>query len=460
MRGRHDVFMKSPNQLFIMCDQLRHDWLGCRGAEHVRTPNIDRIAARSMVFTQAVCNSPVCAASRVGLATGLRPHRLGALENWCYLPLSRRTYYQELRDHGYHVGCVGKLDLSKPDPYNGSEGRRPLTYAWGFTHPHECEGKMHAGRGFPPNGPYTTWLNEQDAEKHEAFHHDYTKRVGAGAATHLEDSVLPHGLCEDDYIGEKSLEMLKGFTGEYPWHLFVSFVGPHDPFDPAKEYADKWRDAEMPAPIPAEPEGRPQRYRYRKEYPLETHLEARRQYTAYLEQIDFQIGRILDYLEETGQLEDTVIAFAADHGEMLGDHGRYTKGCAYEASVRVPLMLSVPGMEPGVSDSIVELNDLNPTFCELAGFDPPRNLDARSLLPLAADAEAEFREVSLSTHRKASAVRNKDWKFIFGDDGEHELYHLAEDPEERRNVLDVYPEVAQKMKTQFTELWMDGGALR
>jgi len=78
---------------------------------------------------------------------GLRPHRLGALDNSCYLPLSRRTYYQELRDHGYHVGCVGKLDLSKPDPVNGSEGRRPLTYAWGFTHPNECEGKMHAGRG-------------------------------------------------------------------------------------------------------------------------------------------------------------------------------------------------------------------------------------------------------------------------------------------------------------------------
>jgi len=452
--------MKPSNQLFIMCDQLRHDWLGCRGAEHVRTPNIDRIAARSRVFTQAVCNSPVCAASRVGLATGLRPHRLGGLDNWVYLPLSRRTYYQELRDHGFHVGCVGKLDLSKPDGNNGSEGRRPLTYAWGFTHPHECEGKMHAGRGYPPNGPYTTWLNQQDPKGHEAFHHDYAKRVGAGAASYLEDSVLPAELCEDDYIGEKALDMLKGFTGEYPWHLFVSFVGPHDPFDPAKEFADKWRGADMPPPIPAEPEGRPARYGYRKEYPLDTHLEARRQYTAYLEQIDVQIGRILDYLEEKGELDNTVIAFAADHGEMLGDHGRYTKGCPYEASVRVPLMVSVPGVEPGESNAIVELNDLNPTFCELAGFDPPRNLDARSLMPVLQDGSASFREAALSTHRRAHAVRTAEWKFIFGDDQQHELYHLAEDPEERKNVLSDYPEVAESMKKTFTHLWMDGGALR
>jgi choline-sulfatase len=150
--------MKPANQLFIMCDQLRHDWLGYRGASHVRTPNIDRIAARGRVFTQTCTNSPVCAPARIGLATGMRPHLMGALDNHAFLPLSRPTYYQRLRDHGCQVGCVGKLDLGKPDGYNWREGKRPLTYAWGFTHPLECEGKMHAGRGNPPNGPYTSWL--------------------------------------------------------------------------------------------------------------------------------------------------------------------------------------------------------------------------------------------------------------------------------------------------------------
>ena len=138
----HKSAQQQPNILFITCDQLRHDWLGYSGAEHVRTPNIDRIAAMGTYFTQAVTNSPVCAPARIGLATGLRPHRVGSLDNHSYLPLSRETYYQRLRNHGYQVGCVGKLDLAKPDGYNGRDGRRPLTYAWGFTDPCECEGKM------------------------------------------------------------------------------------------------------------------------------------------------------------------------------------------------------------------------------------------------------------------------------------------------------------------------------
>jgi choline-sulfatase len=452
--------MNSPNILFIMCDQLRHDWLGYRGSEHVCTPNIDSIAARGQVFTEASTNSPVCVPARIGLSSGLRPHRLGALDNHAYLPLSRTTYYQRLRDHGYHVSGVGKFDLAKPDPYNGIEGRRPLTYAWGFTHPLECEGKMHAGRGDPPNGPYTHWLRRQDPEKHQIFIDDYNERAGTGAATHLHDSVVPWGLCEDDFIGQRACEMLQSFTGEFPWHLFVSFVGPHDPFDPAPEFADKWRSAEMPDPIPFEPEGKPERYLYQHSYDEKTHLVARRQYTAYLEQIDHQIGRILDTLEARGELDSTIIAFASDHGEMLGDHGRYTKSCHYESALRVPLVIAGPGIAAGETDALVELSDLNPTLCELAGTTPASNLDARSLLPFLRSGEREFREFTFATLRGCHAVRTREWKFIKGDDDRHELYHLAKDPQERRNVLEQHPEVAEEMLRRATLAWFEDGARR
>lgn len=452
--------MDSPNILFIMCDQLRHDWLGYRGAEHVRTPNIDRIAARGCVFTEACTNAPVCAPARIGLASGLRPHRLGALDNHAYLPLSRPTYYQRLRDHGYHVGGVGKFDLAKPDPYNGIEGRRPLTYAWGFTHPLECEGKMHAGRGDPPNGPYTHWLRQQDPEQHQVFTRDYKKRAGTGAATHLHDSVVPWGLCEDDFVGQRACEMLQSFTGEFPWHLFVSFVGPHNPFDPAPEFAEKWRDAEMPDPIPCEPEGKPERYRYPHSYNEETHRVARRQYTAYLEQIDHQIGRILDTLAARGEMDSTILVFASDHGEMLGDHGRYTKSCPYEAALRVPLVIAGPGIPTRETDALVELSDLNPTLCDLAGTTPAPDLDARSLLPFLRSEEREFRAFTFATHRGHHAVRTREWKFIRGDDERHELYHLAEDPQERRNVLGQHPEVAGEMLHHATQAWYEGGARR
>ena len=137
-------------------------------------------------------NAPVCAPARIGLATGMHPARIGTLDNQSYLPSHLPTYYQRLRDSGYRVGCVGKLDLAKPDKYNGRHGDRPAVYRWGFTHPEEVEGKMHAAQGEPtaPHGPYTHYL--KDKGRLSAFWEDYRKRAEDGwilGASH--DSVLP-----------------------------------------------------------------------------------------------------------------------------------------------------------------------------------------------------------------------------------------------------------------------------
>ena len=147
--------MSRPNILFIMDDQHRFDYLGSAGREFMRTPHLDRLAASGVRFAHGYTNAPVCAPSRIALATGLQAHRFGGGDNGVFLPLSRRTYYQRLRDAGYRVGGVGKFDLAKPDAYN-SDGARPACFSWGFTHPLECEGKMHAGQGQGgPFGPYT-----------------------------------------------------------------------------------------------------------------------------------------------------------------------------------------------------------------------------------------------------------------------------------------------------------------
>lgn len=452
--------MSKPNILFIMCDQLRHDWLGYRGAAHVRTPNIDRIAARGMVYTEAITNSPVCAPARIGLATGMRPHHLGALDNHAFLPLSQRTYYQQLRDHGYRVGCVGKLDLAKPYGDNGPDGTRPLTYAWGFTDPVECEGKMHAGRGDPPNGPYTNWLHDTDPEAHAAFTADYRGRAGKGAAAKLHDSVVPAGQCEDDYIGQRALDLMAQYSaGAEPWHLFVSFVGPHNPFGPAPSWAERWRDADMPDPIPCEPEGRPPRYDQKHTAADHDWLSARRQYTAYLEQIDFQIGRLLDALAERGALDDTVLVFSADHGEMLGDHGRYTKSCPYESALRIPMIVAAPQLAPGTCDQPVELIDLAATICELAGVPALPNSNAISLSPTLANPEAAHRDIGYATHRGFGIVRDREWKLVRGDDRLHELYDLANDPDERHNLITELPDRAKQMEQRWAVEWA-GSPLR
>ena len=127
----------------------------------LNTPNLRRLAEAGVSFPNCTVNAPVCAPSRIALASGLQPSRVGAVDNGSFLPTTVPTYYQQLRDHGYRVGCVGKLDLAKPDGYNGRYGDRPRTYSWGFTHPEECEGKMHAGSSATPIGPYTHYLQEK-----------------------------------------------------------------------------------------------------------------------------------------------------------------------------------------------------------------------------------------------------------------------------------------------------------
>ena len=317
-----------PNVLFLLADQYRYDYLRCAGAEFVRTPNLDRLAGRGVRFAQCVTDCPVCAPARIGLATGLRPSRLGSLDNASYLPLSAPTHYQRFRDHGYRVGCVGKLDLAKPSRYNGRYGDRPCVYAWGFTHPEECEGKMHAGSSPSPIGPYTHYLQERGLL--QRFHEDYQARRQHGwivGASH--DSVLPTDAFEDAYIGRRAAEWIARVPDDYPWYFFVSFVGPHDPFDPPAEYAQRYRRADVPPPIPDELHGKPAWIRSRQvEASAEDIAVSRRQYCAAIELIDDHIGLILDALEARGQLENTYIVFSSDHGEMLGDHGLYTKSVA------------------------------------------------------------------------------------------------------------------------------------
>ena len=247
--------MPRPNILFIVDDQHRHDYLGAAGADFLRTPHLDRLAAAGVRFTQCTTNAPVCAPARIGLASGLQPSRLGCLDNSGRLPLGTTTYYQRLRDAGYRVGCVGKLDLRKSDGYNGRYGDRPYVYSWGFTDPEECEGKMHAGSSPTPIGPYTHYLAAKG--QLATFHQDYRQRAAAGWSTDCRDSPLDSADFEDAYIGRRAAEWIAHVPDDFPWHYFVSFVGPHDPFDPPIEYGDRYRDATMPPAIDDSLAGKP-----------------------------------------------------------------------------------------------------------------------------------------------------------------------------------------------------------
>jgi len=450
--------MPRPNFLFLMADQHRHDYLSLLGTPGVRTPHLDALAARGMCFTHCCTNSPVCAPARISLATGLHPVHVGCLDNNAYLPRSRETYYQRLRDGGYRVGCVGKLDLAKPDPYNGIDGQRPDVYRWGFTHPLECEGKMHAGRGRPPNGPYTAWLAERG--ELDAFYEDYGRRQRQSYATSAWNSVLPTEAFEDVFIGRRAVGWLRGQPKDFPWHLFVSFVGPHDPFDPPTEYADRYRDAEVAPAIRCSgtPRGTSMRRR-QEDFDEATIRETRRQYCAAIGVIDDQIGEILAALEERGEAEHTYVIFTSDHGEMLGDLGCYTKALPYEASLRVPCLIAGPDVPAGRRHgSMVELADLNPTICELAGLPPQQDIDARSMVPVLTGGHRIHREDAFAAIRAFSCLRTPRHKLVQWHSGESEFYDLEEDPDENRNLAsEDPPEMAEASRRMRERLWGERG---
>jgi len=381
--------------------------------------------------------------------------RLGALDNSSYLPRSAPTYYQRLRDQGCRVGCVGKLDLAKPSRYNGRYGDRPCVFGWGFTHPEECEGKMHAGGSPTPIGPYTYYLEERGLL--QTFHEDYQARAAKGwtvGASH--DSVLPTDAFEDAYIGRRAAEWIESIPDDFPWHYFVSFVGPHDPFDPPTEYADRYRNADVPPPMRDSMEGKPawQQRRIVKGDAEEIAV-TRRQYCAAIELIDDQVGLILDALGRRGMTDNTYIVYSSDHGEMLGDHGLYTKSVAYEAALRVPLIVAGPGIEGGrTSDALIELIDVNPTICELAGLRPQENIDALSFAPLLRGG-ATHRSGTVSAIRNFMCIRTDRYKLIKNYNDVTELYDLAEDPDELNNIAserrDVVRELSGRMKGRFLE---------
>jgi choline-sulfatase len=456
------VTKAQPNILLIMDDQHRFDWLGCAGADWVRTPNIDRLAAQGVRFTHCCTNAPVCVPARIGLACGRQPMHVGALGNDAYLPLSAATYYQHLRDHGYRVGCVGKVDLAKPDKYNGRRGDRPCAFTWGFTHPVEVEGKMHSGNYPDPQGPYGYWLQERG--EYQGFHEDYVRRAAAGWSTGdaARDSVLSAEAHVDSYIGTRAVEWIGAHTGEFPWHLFVSFDGPHDPFDPPAEFGASCRNAAVPDAIPPAGAGKPAWIRRRsRSFSAQDIRHSRRQYAACIELIDTQIGRILAAVEDAGQAANTCVIFASDHGEMAGDHGLFAKSVAYEGALRVPLIIAGPGIPPGgVSDTLVELNDVNPTIIDLAGLPPQAGVEAESLKPTLDDVSRPHRDSAVFALRRFTGIRTRRHKLVDNLNDLTELYDLEEDPGEQHNLAEQRPDLCRELQGRLNRRFMEAKWLR
>lgn len=445
-----------PNVLFLFPDQLRWDWIGCHGSVPVRTPHIDALAARGVRFTQCRSNSPLCGPARACLAMGLRYGRTGVWGNGEDVPRDAITCFRLLREAGYHTMTCGKNDLHKGTGDFDVSGWTARLGDYGFSAAIDQRGKMNAGAAAgwdEPSDYYTQWLEQRGLRR--MHHEDYVRR--REEARHYAStwpSPLPRESYSDDVTGAAALKLLDAAPTGKPWMLWVNFPGPHDPFDPPAALRRRYDDVHFPMPVKPEativnPRG--------QTVALD-HQQLRRNYAACIEGIDEWVGRIVRTVERRGELANTVIVFSSDHGEMLGDHGRFQKSVPWEGSVRVPLIAAGPGVVRGVvSDALVELVDLSATLLELAGLQAPRDWDSRSLRPVLEGATSAHRDVQCVMLRRWRMACDGQWKLVEHRDGEPALYDRLTDRDELRNVAVANPSVVAWLggwlRETFGDVW-------
>lgn len=438
--------MSKPNILFIMTDQHRADAMGCSG-DWVRTPNLDRIAAEGIRFASCVTNSPVCIPARLSLATGRYPHNTSIWDNCAYdMPPDTPTWMQAVREAGYRTSVFGKTHLH----HHGGDlrDREHLLHAYGLDDVDEIGGPRASQRLL--SHMTAAW---QDRGLWEAYRRDYEERFRVKPYV-ARPSPLPLEWYADVYVGQCAKRYLESYDRAEPWFCWVSFGGPHEPWDAPEPYASMYAPADMPPAIPLLREGRP-----RATGVLDERLSGapsfepgdiralRANYAGKVALIDDQIGKILDTVASRGELANTVIAFTSDHGEMNGDCGLIYKSNFLDGAVRVPMLLRTPGTVDSevagqVCDSPIEWFDLGPTLTELAGGRLTYQHFARSLAPALQDPRVTIREEAISEFRGEVMTLDDRFKMALNRHGApYLLFDVASDPREEHNLVGL-PEMS------------------
>lgn len=448
---------KQPNILFIMADQFRADAMSCAG-NWARTPNLDHIAGMGVRYSHCVTASPICCPARVSLASGLYPHNTGLWTNKGYtMPTEWPTWMAAIRDAGYRTSLFGKTHLHRhgKDCEGHLRDSEDLLRAYGLDDVDEITGP-HAAR--------VTHCRMTDLWEakglYQAFKDDITGRWTPSGPV-VRPSPLGREYHYDSYVGKTAAAYLQDYDRDQPWFCWVSFAGPHEPWDAPEPYDTMFKPADMPAPPARIQDEAPRpagsfdencaKIDNRLADPGEKGISAeharklRANYAGNVALIDDRIGNLLDVLDARGELDNTVIAFTSDHGEMNGDHGLVHKSCFLNAAARIPMLIATPEMRGTavagtVCESPAELIDLGPTLAERAGarlnyeqfgismlLDPPGSDGAGKAHPYRQDALCEFDgEVMILTERWKAAI-NRDGQLYF-------LVDTQSDPDEQRNV--------------------------
>ena len=447
---------KRPNVLWICTDQQRYDTICALGNRHINTPCIDAFVAKGVSFTHAFAQSPVCTPSRAAFMTGRYPRTTKCRQNGQALPPNEKLVSRLFADADYTCGLAGKLHLA-----TCANGIVETRIDDGY---HVFHWSHHPQPDWPENA-YTQWLHTRGTSWEELYEGPSTDYIKHG---------VPEEYSQTTWCAERAIDFIREQNGA-PWFFNYNCFAPHHPFDPPAEYLARYNPDELPLP-----KSRPDELTGKTTYQqLDSRFahddpdgydvasmtdrdkrEVTAAYYAMVELIDKQVGRMVAALEETGQLENTIVIFMSDHGEMLGDHGVFLKGPHfYDEAVRVPLIFSWKDRFAADlrADCLMELIDIAPTLLEAAGIEVPEYIQGRSLMPILlgqANSDqhrdcvfSEYYNAWTHKHTYGSMLRTRDEKIIvYHGTDQGEMYDLKADPDEFENLWDDPRHTERKLR--------------
>jgi len=486
------------NVLFIMCDQLRFDYLHCSGHPTIKTPNIDKLAKRGVRYSNAYCQSPICGPSRMSTYTGRYVSSHGSASNFAPLRIGEKNIGHHLNPLGVRTVLVGKTHMIA-DQEGMSRLGVDATSTIGVHHAQagfevvERDDGIHPDSMVKDNLPYNEYLKskghtQDDNPWHWAANSVETENgVRSGFFNDHVDkpAIVSDEESETPYMTRKAIEFLSEDDGEKPWLLHLSYIKPHWPYVAPAPYNDMYSINDVQAAIRSDNEledTNPLMKLFMERVAGKTFgkQEAREKvipvYMGLITQIDDQLGILFEYMLTNDLLENTMIVFTSDHGDYFGDHWMGDKDYFHEPSVKVPLIIVDPAGEADrtrntVDDSLVELIDLIPTFIDYYGGDAPQNiLDGRSLLPKIHGDNPEWRQYAISEYDyscqvfrpqtgrqpldcRSYMITTKEWKLIHAPGYPSVLFDLVNDPNELIDLgrADEYATTRQSLFNQLAE---------
>ncbi|MGE0759619.1 MAG: sulfatase [Pirellulaceae bacterium] len=422
------------NVLFLIADDLTSTALSCYGNTVCHTPHIDRLAARGTRFTRAYCNGTYCGPSRASFLSGYYPHATGVLGYTSPRPAigDRATWPQHFRTAGYYTARVSKIyHMGVPGGIEeGGDGADdPASWTERF------------------NSPGPEWKAPGSGETLER-NPDGKKPVMGGNTFVVVEADGDDLVHSDGRTAARAVELLRTHAHE-AFFLAVGFVRPHVPFVAPRKYFEPflpYDQLSLPPKVPGDwddipPAGINYKTSRNMQMDIRRQKKATGGYYASVAYMDAQVGKVLAALEQSGQADRTIVIFTSDHGYHLGEHDFWAKVSLRDQSAQVPLIVHVPGKQPAVCSSFVELLDLYPTIARLCGLEVPARLQGHDISPIFDDPHHKVRDTAfcVAPSSKGFLLRDDHWAYLqYGENAEHgiELFDMTRDPGQFTNLAD------------------------